>query len=997
MTANLSSFGQTISCIALLLVCSRRILVNCSGSPPGRPPNYSYSDSWTSEDLIPKEKSIIHVKLVRPSPKQVPLWEDKHKDLSDYLSDPALDFDSPLVTQSLNNCLVEYKDVMSDMESEGQRRAQISGVQCTALPLDSLLDVNNLTHLIVRDTSVAQLSKFTFGAAKLDKLRRIDLIDNQRLAVISDRTFDGLPHLTYLSLIHNRPIDFLSVEAFVGLKNLEELIWLSDRPITQKLFSVLTRAASVRILPTLMHLHISGPANSGGKEPQTGLGLNHSSSFKVSKDDLALLTQLKYLQLTYCGIESIHWSAFTPLRASLIGLNLRGNRRLDPSNLKQVFVSAFQSNSSESPIEKLDISEIFVTRNVPKAMLNAISKAVVNALYLNHMSINQIFFGDFPPMPHLKQLYLEFSEIEYIEENSFQTLESLERLSLRGNYLKTIPTNLIYNLPKLEYLDLSGYPLSRTHLEIPHKSFVGTSLKEVNLSYKILDPLPRNAFLGLFKMQKFHLRGCGLKFVEYLTFFPLKSTVYIDLSENEDLISTLRNTHEDSFFGLEAVETVRMSHCNLTARDINDKESIFKRINEQVKSLDISHNLIDRISSRTFMNFSELQDVDLSHNMIESWTNFSIFSKNKYITTLDISHNKISRLSSSMLEDFHRLKNLSFAFNPLECDCDSRLVADWLNDTSSKIRYFDDRSPLNSKTQYFCVSNDKRVSLKSFISDCTSLKRQNRFSLALVTAIASFFLLLSVAVLVIAFVYHSTIRTLIYGPEVDTIDYKYDAFVSYNVNDSEWVFKQLVPNIENHSSDIHRVKLCVYDRDFIAGRPISECILESIKTSRKVILVISNHFIRSPWCRFETDLAHNTLVDQNRDGLIMIKLEDIDSSAAAPQLHFLLKTRIYLQWNIHSAKEQEVFWKKLRRALGFNCIRNQQIDIKHEERKTIPKSVKKLKEDNENKRKSEKRDDKKDMKTIIISKSVVREKLSQLNDYLNIKGKKRVKQAVECH
>ena len=982
------------------MVCSKGFLVNClsaqpSSPPSGRPPNYSYSDSWTSEDLIPKEKSIIHVKLVRPSPKQVPLWEDKHK--YNYLFDPFLDFDSPLVIQSLNNCLIEYKDVMSDIESDGQWRAQITGPQCTELPLNSLMNANNLTHLIIRDTAVAHLTKFMFGAAKLDKLKRIDLIGNKVLQTISDRTFDGLPHLSYLSLINNRPVHFLSSEAFVGLKSLEELIWLSDRPITQTLFSVVTRAASIRILPTLMHLHISGPSDITSDGQKLDVGINQSSPFKVNKDDFELLTQVKYLQLTHCDIESIHSSALNPLRNSLIGLNLKGNQRLDLSNLKQVFVNAFQSNSSDSFIEKLDISEVLLTRNVPKTMLNVISKTAINTLYLNNMPINQIFFGDIPPMPYIKQLYLEFSELEYIEENAFQTLENLERLSLKGNYLKTIPTNLIYNLPKLEYLDLSGYKNSRTHLEIPHKSFVGTSLKEVNLSYKILDPLPRNAFLGLFKMQKFHLRGCGLKFVEYLTFFPLKSTTYIDLSENEELISTLRDTHEDSFFGLEAVETVRMSHCNLTARDINDKESIFKRINEQVKFLDISHNLIDRISSKTFMNFSELQDVDLSHNAIDSWTNFSIFSKNKYITTLDISHNKISRLTSSMLEDFHRLKNLSFAFNPLECECDSRLVADWLNDTSSKIHYLDDRSPLHSKTQYFCLMNGNRINLKSFRSDCVSLKRVNRISLAIITAIASFILLLSLTVLVIVFVYHSTIRTLIYGPEMDTTDYKYDAFVSYNVNDSEWIFKQLVPNIENNSADLNRVKLCVYDRDFIAGRPISECILESIKTSRKVILVISNNFIRSPWCRFETDLAHNTLVDQNRDGLIMIKLEEIDSSVAAPQLHFLLKTRIYLQWNMNSTKDQEVFWKKLRRALGFNCIRNHQTDNRHTKKTHEAKRHTKTKDCNEKKLNNDESDDKEDKKKDkTLSKSVVHEKLSQLNEFLSIKTKKRVREAVQC-
>ncbi|XP_054166642.1 toll-like receptor 4 [Oppia nitens] len=895
-----------------------------------RPPNYSNADSWTSEDLLPKEKSLIHVKLVRPSPKTLPEWEARDKNR--YLLDLNLDFDSPIISKTLNNCLIEYKDVVnSDIDGEVQWRVEISGPQCSVLPLNSLQFVANLVHLIIKNTSVTELTKFIFGASKLDKLKRIDLISNNHLKVINDRTFDGLSQLNYLSFIDNRRISIISREAFVGLKSLEELIWISNSPLTQQTFYTLTRSSSARILPSLMHLHISGPlANQSLLSSDQSLILNNgtenidlqpnsfSTPIKVNKDDLILLTQLKYLQLTDCDIEAIHSSAFVPLRRSLIGLNLSGNRRLESSNLREALSQGFQSNTSQSMIQILDISNIFTARTLPKVMLSVISKTTIHTLYLNYLKITEIYFGDIPPMPYLKELYIQFSELEFIEENSFATLENVVKLSLRGNYLRTIANNFIYNLPKLQYLDLSGYKTDRNHLDIPDKTFVGTNLIEVNLSYKLLDPLPRNAFLGLFKMQKFHLRGCGLKFVEYLTFFPLKSTAYIDLSENEELISSLRVTHEDSFFGLEAVEMVRMSSCNLTARDINDEENIFKRLHEMVKLLDLSHNLIDQISSKTFLNFTEIQEVDLSHNSITSWTNFSIFATNKYITTLDISNNKITHLTSTMLEDFHRLKNLSFASNPLICDCNSQVVADWLNDTSIKIQYIHNRTPLHSKTQYYCLRDGKKVSLKTLISECKELEFETQLSLTVMTGIASVLLVITLVILVFAFIYHSTIRHFIYGTEEDSYDYIYDAFVSYNVNDSEWVFKQLVPNIENTSTDMNRVKLCVYDRDFIAGRPISECILESIKTSRKVILVISNNFVRSPWCRFETDLAHNTLVDQNRDGLIMIKLEDIDSSIIAPQLYFLLKTRIYLQWNTSCLKEQEVFWKKLRRIIVFH-------------------------------------------------------------------------------
>ena len=61
-------------------------------------------------------------------------------------------------------------------------------------------------------------------------------------------------------------------------------------------------------------------------------------------------------------------------------------------------------------------------------------------------------------------------------------------------------------------------------------------------------------------------------------------------------------------------------------------------------------------------------------------------------------------------------------------------------------------------------------------------------------------------------------------------------------------------------------------------------------------------------------------MDQNREGLIMIRLEELSIESlesVAPQLHFLLKTRIFVDWLQISERGEEMFWKKLRRALGF--------------------------------------------------------------------------------
>ena len=269
-----------------------------------------------------------------------------------------------------------------------------------------------------------------------------------------------------------------------------------------------------------------------------------------------------------------------------------------------------------------------------------------------------------------------------------------------------------------------------------------------------------------------------------------------------------------------------------------------------------------------------------------------------------------------MIGDFRKLKNLSIAQNPFECDClwrgpllllnqkearnhllarnfqeqielqlqslvkrqheivteafsspdqaPPKSVVDWFNTTS--VHFLMDRHPLRSKSSYFChvenpdTGTTDMIVMKDFFEQTCRSSRSSRlkFSFTLLSVIATILLLLTVAALVAAFVYESTLKKLFSMVEDDFLhNYTYDAFVSYNVNDSDWVLKKLIPNLEGYdpyesesvlesgeaTASSNRIKLCVYERDFLAGKGISECITEAIKNSRKVILVISSNFI----------------------------------------------------------------------------------------------------------------------------------------------------------
>nr|UZH24401.1 TLR23f [Mugilogobius chulae] len=140
----------------------------------------------------------------------------------------------------------------------------------------------------------------------------------------------------------------------------------------------------------------------------------------------------------------------------------------------------------------------------------------------------------------------------------------------------------------------------------------------------------------------------------------------------------------------------------------------------------------------------------------------------------------------------------------------------------------------------------------------------------------------------------------------------YDAFVSYNVHDEEWVYGELVPELEEQQG----WKLCLHHRDFQLGKPIIENITDAIYSSRKTLCVISRHYLQSEWCSREIQMASFRLFDEKKDVLILLFLEELSSNQLSPfyRIRKLVRSRTYLSWN-QARGNKALFWEKVQRAL----------------------------------------------------------------------------------
>ena len=87
-------------------------------------------------------------------------------------------------------------------------------------------------------------------------------------------------------------------------------------------------------------------------------------------------------------------------------------------------------------------------------------------------------------------------------------------------------------------------------------------------------------------------------------------------------------------------------------------------------------------------------------------------------------------------------------------------------------------------------------------------------------------------------------------------DRYYDAFVSYSGLDRDFVDQELVPRLEEPRYGKEWYTLCLHERDFPASERTADTIIKVIKKSKRVIVVLSNNYLRSRWCKYEFEQAY---------------------------------------------------------------------------------------------------------------------------------------------
>uniref|UniRef100_A0A3B4BH06 TIR domain-containing protein n=1 Tax=Periophthalmus magnuspinnatus TaxID=409849 RepID=A0A3B4BH06_9GOBI len=527
-------------------------------------------------------------------------------------------------------------------------------------------------------------------------------------------------------------------------------------------------------------------------------------------------------------------------------------------------------------------------------------------------------------LTRLTRLNIEKNDLARIP-TAIRNLSTLTHLSFQSNHITKLQCSDFFNLPMLTELNLNSNKISKlkkcvlkdfpnlanfsaeeNYLVLVHKETFNNmlNLTDLNIKSKSATNVENGAFDGLLNLrhltfsQKYQSGGVisGLGHLERLVVF---------ISTNEQTVVSKPMTFNISSLQELTIEVDRnvcidQALCNLhnmTNLQVFSLDTFCCYIPSDtfleaphLQNVTITNCVEFSPDPDLFKTISELKFLDLSHNKIQNLNFFSTSTLTK-LEKLILRNNKLRIINETIFETLPSLKYLDLSENPFACDCSNAGFIIWVikNKQVQVVNAFQYRcsSPLSLDGQFLL---DFKVQL------CWEGTRL--FCFLFSSGLVLFTLLSS-------FIYHFMRWRLVYGfylLQAFLYDSKkkkqespsvYDAFVSYNVHNEDWVYGELVPELEEQQG----WKLCLHHRDFQPGNSKPGYVYICMYLYFRAATVACVEF-NDVFCSREHSIPFY-------------------------QIRKLVRSHTYLSWN-QARGSKALFWEKVQRALesGHNPVAN---------------------------------------------------------------------------
>ncbi|KAG7250155.1 hypothetical protein CRUP_038660 [Coryphaenoides rupestris] len=129
---------------------------------------------------------------------------------------------------------------------------------------------------------------------------------------------------------------------------------------------------------------------------------------------------------------------------------------------------------------------------------------------------------------------------------------------------------------------------------------------------------------------------------------------------------------------------------------------------------------------------------------------------------------------------------------------------------------------------------------------------------------------------------------------------------------SEWVLDTLRGKLEDEGEKA--LPLCLEERDWPLGRPLIDNLTQSIRYSRKTCLLLTEAYAKTGVFRLAMYLAHQRLLDENLDVIVVLLLEPVLQHSHFLRLRRRLCGESVVEWP-RTAAAEPWFWQNLRNVV----------------------------------------------------------------------------------
>ena len=396
--------------------------------------------------------------------------------------------------------------------------------------------------------------------------------------------------------------------------------------------------------------------------------------------------------------------------------------------------------------------------------------------------------------------------------STFKRLPNISRLDFYKNEIQSVAP---YRLATVRYIDMSYNSMNQITVEFmcSFPNLVGLDLSWNSLNHRI----PRTVVNCTTHLEQLYLQRCNIMDLSGFNLFPKLKT--LDLSNNY-------------------------------IRDINNITTLELK---SLTRLHISGNpLHHSLPVNMFVNFKNLILLNLSDLSIASISP-SLFRPLINLQSLDISSNTLENIQVNSFSNATYLRHIKFTNNPLICSCDMLSFFRYLHKKNIYAEGIAD--PLETT----CLQSGVEINFIDFNLTDEDCRPDRQVTIIIVAFISVCFLSV---ILSIIYRYRWYLRYGCYAVKRNVYNYYntysestflFDAFVSCSSHDLPWVMDEMVPAVETKQDK----KLCIYSRNWLAGKEIVDYIVHSIDASRRVVLVVTNNFAKSTWCSDEMQLARS--------------------------------------------------------------------------------------------------------------------------------------------